>query len=124
MSNQPVPPRDRGISRRELLRRGMILGGAVAWTTPALQSLAPPAFAQYARCGCCYCWTGDKQNPEKDGCFDNGATGPLADPDSCQAFCSGGAPGGPYALSEHCSAATSCQCNKQADPGQNGCVCF
>ncbi len=35
----------RTLDRRAVLRRGAVLGGAVAWTTPVVQSLASPAFA-------------------------------------------------------------------------------
>jgi hypothetical protein len=34
-----------GLGRRDLLKRGAIVGGAVLWTTPVVQSLASPAFA-------------------------------------------------------------------------------
>lgn len=34
-----------GISRRDLLRRGAVVGGALLWTTPMVQTLARPAFA-------------------------------------------------------------------------------
>jgi hypothetical protein len=38
-----------GISRRDLLRRGAVLGGAVMWTTPVVQTLGMGrAFAQTA----------------------------------------------------------------------------
>lgn len=34
-----------GVSRRELLRRGAVVGGALAWTTPAVQVFSSPAAA-------------------------------------------------------------------------------
>jgi hypothetical protein len=34
-----------GLDRRAVLRRGAILGGALMWTTPAVQTIAGPAFA-------------------------------------------------------------------------------
>lgn len=34
-----------GISRRTLLRRGAVVGGALLWTTPIVQSIPHPAFA-------------------------------------------------------------------------------
>lgn len=37
-----------GVSRRSALKRGAIVGGALVWTTPVVQSLARPAFAQDA----------------------------------------------------------------------------
>jgi hypothetical protein len=44
---------DRGLTRRELIRRGAIAGG-LAWSAPVLQSLGTPAFAQGYPCrpGC------------------------------------------------------------------------
>jgi hypothetical protein len=123
-----------GISRRELIRRGAVVGGTLLWAAPAIQSLAPPAFAQYQVCGCCYCWNGDKQNPgppnpgepRADQCGDNGCSGFQATPEDCRAWCSStgqfGAPGGPFENSEHCCG-TSCICNTADDPGLNGCTC-
>ena len=35
-----------GISRRTALKRGAVVGGALVWTTPIVQTLAGPAFAQ------------------------------------------------------------------------------
>jgi hypothetical protein len=45
----PVEPEEpsRGITRREALRRGALLGGALVWTTPIVQAIGiRPAFAQ------------------------------------------------------------------------------
>ncbi len=39
-----------GIDRRSVLRRGAILGGALAWTVPAVQTIAGPAFAAGTPC--------------------------------------------------------------------------
>lgn len=42
-----------GITRREVLRRGAILGGAVAWATPVVQVVGMrPALAQAPSPGC------------------------------------------------------------------------
>jgi hypothetical protein len=123
--------RDSNISRRELIRRGAVVGGTLVWAAPLIQSLAPPAFAQngYATCGCCYCWNGDKQNPSlnargfRDLVSDNGCTGPLGTPEGCAAFCSGDAFGqGPFEFSEQCCG-TLCDGNTQNDQGPNGCFC-
>lgn len=44
---------DEGLDRRAVLRRGAILGGALMWTTPAVQTIAGPAFAAGTpRCSC------------------------------------------------------------------------
>ena len=34
-----------GVSRRDMLRRSALVGGALVWTAPAVQTLASPAFA-------------------------------------------------------------------------------
>ena len=44
-----------GLDRRALLRRGAILGGAIVWTTPVVQSLATPAFAGTPKPHACMC---------------------------------------------------------------------
>lgn len=49
------PPDDQptGITRREALRKGAILGGALAWATPVVQVVGmKPAFAQSVSPGC------------------------------------------------------------------------
>lgn len=125
-------PRESGISRRELLRRGAIVGGTMVWAVPVLQSLTPPAFAQGSPrpCGCCYCWNGDKQNPTPgpgspsgDLVTDNGCTGFLGNANSCAQFCRDFAPGGPFEFSEQCCGTMLCEGNTQNDPGTNGCFC-
>lgn len=35
-----------GVSRRDALKRGAVLGGALVWATPVVQSVTHPAFAQ------------------------------------------------------------------------------
>ena len=39
------PNEDSGLTRREMLRRGAIVGGTLLWVTPAIQSLTPNAYA-------------------------------------------------------------------------------
>lgn len=34
-----------GLSRRDLIRRGAVIGGTLVWATPTIQTLATPAFA-------------------------------------------------------------------------------
>jgi hypothetical protein len=126
-----------GMSRRDLIRRGAIVGGTLLWVAPAIQSMAPKAFAAdgagpgSARCAACYCWTGNKQAVTKNRGFDGdlGSGGGLDSPSDCQAFCTwtgayagGGATGGPYASSEFCSG-VSCDTNTQVEAGSNGAFC-
>lgn len=44
-----------GLDRRSLLRRSALLGGAIVWTTPVVQSLATPAFAGTPKPPTCAC---------------------------------------------------------------------
>ncbi len=51
-----------GMSRRDLLRRSAIVGGAVLWVAPVMQSITQKAYAQEAtvsggECAACYCYT-------------------------------------------------------------------
>lgn len=53
MDNTPAlgdDPGSGGLDRRAVLRRGAILGGALVWTVPAVQTLAGPAFAAGTAC--------------------------------------------------------------------------
>lgn len=128
-----------GMSRRDLIRRGAIVGGTLLWVAPAIQSMAPKAFAQNnetpgtARCAACYCWTGIKTAPSANRGFDGdlGSGGGLNSSSDCQAFCThtgaysggSGATGGPYTGgSEFCSGVT-CDTNTQIEPGTNGAFC-
>lgn len=40
-----TPEEQSGLSRRSVLKRGAIVGGAMVWTVPAVQSIAGPAAA-------------------------------------------------------------------------------
>jgi hypothetical protein len=56
---------DSGLSRREILRRGAIVGGTLLWVTPAIQSLSPNAYAVQqvgSFKACCQC-AGTRSHP-------------------------------------------------------------
>lgn len=58
-------PSDEGLTRREMLRRGAIVGGTLLWVTPAIQSLTPNAYAVQqvgSFKACCQC-TGTRSHP-------------------------------------------------------------
>jgi hypothetical protein len=134
---------DLGITRRDLIRRGAVVGGTLLWVAPAIQSITPAAGAQVrygpspGTCAACYCWNGDMQNPTgspgapQDECSDDGPVGQRFTADACGNWCRhnppftgiAGAPGGPYEHSQYCSGTTSCVCNSQNDPGTNGVFC-
>ena len=50
-----------GISRRDMIRRGAIVGGALVWAVPAIQSVGMKAASAYGpspgTCSACYCYT-------------------------------------------------------------------
>lgn len=123
-------PQEHGVTRRDAIRRGAIVGGTVLWATPIVQSLTPAAHAQaQTRCGCCYCWDGDKSNPTRDTCNDNGQTGTRSTAERCAAFCAdAGEHGTAFQNSEWCAEfAGGCTCRQFGDsgvgPGENGCAC-
>jgi hypothetical protein len=86
-----------GMTRRDLLHRGAIVGGTLLWVAPAIQSLSPAASAQSSDVGsenfaCCSC-SGKTHAPDK--CTNDG--GPDGNPPAdepqflsdqgCQDFC-------------------------------------
>ncbi len=81
-----VGPRTRrGLSRREVLRRAAVVGGNLLWIAPAIQTLAPRAYAHNVgspiNC-CCDCVTGGGSG---HACT---TTGPaISSQVNCQAFC-------------------------------------
>jgi len=127
------------MTRRELLRRGAVVGGALVWVAPAIQSVKVPAFASTlgrspGTCAACYCWNGtlDKSEITGDFCTDDGTLGLQENRDTCRQWCQHqgdftvvGAPGGPFQHSEYCSGTTSCRCSSanDADPGLAGVAC-
>ncbi len=124
MSQQDSGLGHEGISRREVIRRGAVVGGTLVWAAPLLQSLTPPAYAQYAQCGCCYCWEGDMQAPTKDLCLDNSSSGFLASAEECRRWCTDVGPNAPYENSQWCRG-SACRCVSENDQVQdpNGCTC-
>jgi hypothetical protein len=64
-----------GMTRRQLLRRGAIVGGTLIWTIPVLNSLKPEAFGQPsspARFFCCFC-----KKPKKPSGFSQKCINPF-----------------------------------------------
>jgi hypothetical protein len=103
-SNDEVGSKGR-ITRRDLIRKGAIVGGTLAWVAPAMQSLAKPAYAFILTpnvFSCCICsWNGpDICLPDKQECTD------------CQLACSA-FPGG--AVKEY-RKGTGCLCGGLSGP--------
>ncbi|MFB3739109.1 MAG: hypothetical protein ACE14W_09130 [Candidatus Velamenicoccus archaeovorus] len=125
-----------GMSRRDLLRRGAIVGGTLLWVAPAVQSITPIARAQTENgsptCSACYCFTGTLPTPSKEfGVVDFFTAPGQASPEDCDAWCkqsspynaTTGAPGGPYADSQYCKG-QNCQANVGTGPGgPHGATC-
>jgi hypothetical protein len=87
------------ITRRDALRKGAKLGGAVLWIAPAIQTLPRPAFAQTGSplFTCCECRTitggsgftpgqEDCDGPNTTNCV-TGGSGPSASEGVCSDFC-------------------------------------
>ena len=56
-----------GVTRREVLRRGAIVGGTLLWVAPAIQSISQKAFAASGgKCAACYCYTYKNHPAAKD----------------------------------------------------------
>jgi hypothetical protein len=113
-----------GISRRDLIRRGAVIGGALVWVAPAIQSMAPKALAQVGgpgsvTCTACYCWTGNHDHPPNE----TGTFG-LATEGDCDTFCQNqDFPGQAEIKSEFCMGT---DCDIQTGPtgsAQHGAFC-
>jgi hypothetical protein len=88
-----------GVTRRDLLRRGAIVGGALVFAVPAVQSIAAPAFAQSSpnpHHTCCTC----KKSFHGFKCGTDGFTA-----DACDSFC-----GGHDNVQTYATGSISCQC--------------
>lgn len=107
-----------GMTRRDLLRRSAIVGGALLWAAPTIQTVGMKAAAAYGpspgTCSACYCYTvgGDGKVSADWGVVDTflPGTGQVT-ADDCENWCKhqasyaggGGAPGGPYQNHSYCS---------------------
>jgi hypothetical protein len=81
--------RELGVSRRELMRRGAVVGGTLLWTAPVVQSLSPKAFAAQspAVSVCCFCTNTARS---KCRCFNGGSLpGHKSTADGCKKYCAG-----------------------------------
>ena len=83
-----------GMTRRDMLRRGAIVGGTLLWVAPAIQSIAPKAFAQTLApsspgCAACYCWnTKGSGKLKHDTALHGGIhSGGLLNADDCAVYC-------------------------------------
>lgn len=80
---------DLGVSRRDLLRRGAVVGGTLLWAAPVVQSITQPAFANEqngsVRYACCWCTRGHAKNRVYCGTL-GGGSGLGSDAD-CSAKC-------------------------------------
>jgi hypothetical protein len=92
---------ERGISRRDLLRRAAVVGGTVVWLAPAIQTIAPKAYADVSpgASHCCQCRkTGGSPSAPTHRCFANDPTADtLAE---CEAKCSPNFMGGQYTIDD------------------------
>jgi hypothetical protein len=84
------------LSRRDLIRRGAIVGGSLLWVAPAIQSLTPAAHAQTVGSptfNCCECRSGASGAVKCTGvggleCVDpNSNPTAVASASACQSYC-------------------------------------
>jgi hypothetical protein len=100
VDDQPRNAQSGRLSRRDLIRRGAIVGGSLLWVVPAVQSLTPAASASTGSptFGCCECRNGpagrELCNPGLDhkqcttaGSGQPAGTGPASSTADCQQYC-------------------------------------
>jgi prepilin-type processing-associated H-X9-DG protein len=85
---------ERGISRRDLLRRAAVVGGSVVWMAPAIQTLTPRAYADVSpgASTCCQCVKISGGGGPNNACFANDAASNTLE--KCQARCAAFHPSG------------------------------
>lgn len=118
-----------GMSRRDLLRRSAVVGGALLWAAPAIQTVGMKAAAAYGPspglCAACYCYDLDQNGivTANEGNF-NGVVGNRFTADDCENWCkwqaqfaTNGAAGGPYQKHYYCSGATQNGCRTTPSVG-------
>lgn len=97
-----------GLGRRALIKRGALLGGALVWATPVVQSFAAPAFAAESGSALCtYYWIvveTDRFGNPKPGAQKVYYRLRSNDPECCAAAKQAGAAGNYGAGIEHCQA--------------------
>lgn len=135
-----------GMTRRDMLRRGAIVGGTLLWVAPAIQSMTPKALAARqgpspGTCSACYCWTPDASGNVLKNRGTSDAFAPPADgefsSDDCENWCKWqadydpntgtrpGATNGPYTNSDYCSGTGTCNAASVAvgrPPGSATCT--
>lgn len=89
---EPEGTTSSGLSRRDLLKRGALVGG-LAWATPVILSVRAPAYAQQYRRTCCQC-----VGPTNEPCESDNFTC-----EACIRFCEGKGGVLKYAVGEGCS---------------------
>jgi hypothetical protein len=113
-----------GMTRRDLMRRGAIVGGTLLWVAPAIQSIGSKAYAQVGQgpspgnCAACYCYNVDTDgNLVADECSENGvvsATHPERfSNDACQISCQAGG----FDNHQYCSGTSPNCCCRQGTIG-------
>ena len=100
-----------GLDRRELLRKGAVVGGHLLWIAPAIQTLAPKAMAQSASgtFTCCQC----SREGNQSRAFLN-----VASSDDCAALCASQENPSDWVMSNYLSGSTPMQVVSTA--GQSG----
>ena len=119
-----------GMTRRDLMRRGAVVGGTLLWVAPAIQSFGSKAYAQVqgpspGNCAACYCYTLDGSgNVAVDECSDDGVIS-VGSPerfsrDACETFCLAAG----YSSFQYCSGTKpACSCTQNEGGAVIGVEC-
>jgi hypothetical protein len=91
-----VPERD-GLSRRELIRKGVAVGGHLLWVAPVVQTLTPRVLAHELSGSftCCQCTRTVGVDVQTRALLNA-----ASDPTSCQAACQGQEPVGTWNMQD------------------------
>jgi hypothetical protein len=77
-----------GISRRDLMRRGLIIGGTLVWTVPIIESISREAFAAKGspEAKCCACGT-KKSGGDDYVCVTGSDLNQMRNSGDCAQYC-------------------------------------
>jgi hypothetical protein len=85
------------IDRRELIKKGAVVGGNLLWIAPAIQTLAPKAMAASGSFTCCQCGRAGNQSRA----FLN-----VASSSDCAALCASQETPGSWTMTQYFSGST------------------
>jgi hypothetical protein len=120
--NDGTLERELGISRRDLLKRGAVVGGTLVWAAPVIQSLAPSALAGERNgtplFACCFCYDGASPSDiDQAECSSDHNVFERASAEDCRKYCSERK----YENFQWGTSPDPCGCNNDPQDGRTGC---